>query len=110
LVTAAYTFNAADQFLSSGAGTVGNSRVGTDQTLGTKTITDGVFDAADPTWTAVSGAAVVAYVLYKDTGVAATSPLIGYFDTAASGLPVTPNGGNISIAFDSGTNRIFKIG
>lgn len=110
LVTAAYTFAATDQFLSSGAGTVGNSRVGTDQTLGTKTITDGIFDAADPSFTAVTGAAVVAYVLYKDTGVAATSPLIGYFDTAASGLPVTPNGGTINITFDNGTNKIFKIG
>ena len=110
LVTAAYTFNAADQFLGSGAGTVGNARVGTDQTLASKTVTDGVFDAADVTFTAVTGAQVVAYVLYKDTGSAATSPLIGYFDTAASGLPVTPNGGNISIAFDNGTNKIFKIG
>lgn len=26
-----------------------------------------------------------------------------------SGLPVTPNGGNISVAFDSGANRIFKL-
>lgn len=110
LVTAAYTFNGADQFLSSGAGTVGGSRVGTDQTLGTKTVAAGVFDAADVTFTAVTGAQVTAYVVYKDTGVAATSPLIAYFDAAASGLPVTPNGGNISIAFDAGTNRIFKIG
>lgn len=106
LVTAGYTFNAADQFLTA----LGANRVGTDQTLGTKTVTDGVFDAADVTFTAVTGAQVVAYVIYKDTGSSATSPLIGYFDTAASGLPVTPNGGNISIAFDNGTNRIFRIG
>lgn len=26
-----------------------------------------------------------------------------------SGLPVTPNGGNIVVAFDSGTNKIFKL-
>lgn len=111
LVTAAYTFSAADTFLSSGAGTVGGSRpTTTDQTLGTITVTAGVFDAADVVFPTVTGAACVAVVLYKDTGSPATSPLIAYIDTAASGLPVTPNGGNITVAWDNGTNRIFKIG
>ncbi len=27
----------------------------------------------------------------------------------ASGLPVTPNGGNIVVAYDNGANRIFKL-
>lgn len=111
LVTSAYTPNAADQFLSSGAGTVGGSRpTTTDQTLASKTVTDGVFDAADVSFPAVTGAQCVAVVLYKDTGSAATSPLIAYIDSAASGLPVTPNGGAINITWDNGTNRIFKIG
>jgi hypothetical protein len=35
-------------------------------------------------------------------------PLIAYIDTA-TGLPVTPNGGDITIAWDSGANRIFKL-
>lgn len=33
----------------------------------------------------------------------------GLIVLAGSGLPVTPNGGNIVIAFDAGTNRIFKL-
>lgn len=36
------------------------------------------------------------------------SPLIAYIDTA-TGLPVTPNGGDITIAWDSGANKIFKL-
>lgn len=107
LVTSGYTFNATHQFYSSI--TPGSNVVGTPQTLGSKSITDGVFDAADATFTAVTGSACNALVIYKDTGSDATSPLIAYIDTA-TGLPVTPNGGNITIAWDNGTNKIFKIG
>ena len=107
MVTAGYTLNAAHQFYSDI--TPGSNVVGTPQTLGSKTVTGGVFDAADATFTAVTGSQVVALVLYKDTGVNSTSPLIAYIDTG-TGLPVTPNGGNITIAWDNGTNKIFKIG
>jgi hypothetical protein len=33
----------------------------------------------------------------------------GLIVLSGSGLPVTPNGGNIVVAFDSGTNKIFKL-
>ena len=108
LVTAGYTFNAAHQFYSSI--TPGSNVVGTPQTLASKTVAGGVFDAADATFTAVTGSQVVALVIYKDTGDNATSPLIAFIDSASAGLPVTPNGGNIVIAWDNGTNRIFKVG
>jgi hypothetical protein len=48
-------------------------------------------------------------VLYKHTGSDATARLIAYIDTASSGLPVTPNGGDIVVQWDSGANRIFKL-
>lgn len=155
--------------------------VGTDQTLASKTVTAGVADAADATFTSVTGNSVEALILYKDTGTPSTSRLIAFLDgkhkvtcavTAAasataitvdpltagiasgqtlvfsngapavlsgaasagarslavsalaaeisagsfasanasgSGLPVTPNGGNISVAWDNGANRIFKL-
>lgn len=101
--TGVYTFSQAHQYQSSLTGVVG-----TAQTLGTKTATNGVADAADSTFTAVSGATVEALVIYKDTGSAATSPLLAYIDTA-TGLPVTPNGGDITIVWDNGTNKIFKL-
>lgn len=97
-----YTFSQSHQFLSSLSGVIG-----TAQTLGTKTFTNGVFDAADVTFTAVSGASVEALVIYVDTGVAGTSPLVAYLDTGFTGLPVTPSGGDITIAWNA--SGIFKL-
>ena len=47
-------------------------------------------------------------MIYVDTGTEATSPLIAYIDTA-TGLPITPNGGDIIVTWDNGTNKIFKV-
>jgi hypothetical protein len=82
--------------------------VGTPQTLGSKTITAGAFDAADPSFTAVTGATVEVLAYYKDTGSAATSPMIGV-DNGATNLPITPNGGDVNVVFSSGVNRIFRL-
>jgi len=78
-------------------------------TLGTKSVTGGAFDAADVTFSAVTGDPSEALVIWKDTTTESTSPLIMYIDTA-TGLGVTPNGGDITVTWDSGTNKIFKIG
>ena len=155
--------------------------VGTAQTLTSPTVTQGVADAADVTFSSVSGATVEAILIYKDTGTASTSRVAALIDgrhivtcaataasssttiaverlaagipsgtvltfsngasatlsalanagdrtitvssTAASisagsradapatssGLPVTPNGGSITITWDNGANRIFKL-
>lgn len=74
-----------------------------------KTATAGVADADDVTYSTVAaGAACNHLVIYKDTGVPSTSPLIAVIDTA-TGLPITPNGGDITIQWDSGANKIFKL-
>lgn len=96
--TATYTVNlATDQFLSDIP--VGE-RVATSGNLSFKTTTAGTADAADVTFTSVSGDQIEALVLYQDTGVEGTSRLIAYIDTA-TGLPVTPNGGDISVQWDA---------
>lgn len=97
LVTSGYTYSSADQFYSS----VTASAVGTPQTIGSKTFTNGVFDGADVTYTAVTGSQAVSIVLYIDTGSAATSPLVAFIDTSVTNLPVTPNGGDISITWNA---------
>lgn len=144
---------------------------------GSPTVTDGVADANDVTFTAVSGNSVEAVVIFQDTGTNSTSRMVAFIDgqhtvkcaktttgtsipvdplTAAipngtvlrfstnetatltalanagdrtitvssttvtveavapsvatgSGLPVTPNGGNIIVSWDNGANRIFKL-
>ncbi len=89
--------------------TPGSNVVGTPQTLGSKTSTNGVADAADISYTAVAGGSTVTYLaIYKDTGSAGTSPLIGLVDTA-TGLPVSTNGGDVSVTWDNGANKIFKL-
>lgn len=84
------------------------ARVATSDNLTTKTSTSGIADADNVTFTAVTGDPSEAIVIYKDTTNASTSPLIAYIDTA-TGLPVTPNGGDITITWDNGTNKIFKL-
>lgn len=94
--TGTYTYSASHQYWSSAS----SAAVGTPATLSNKTITNGVFDADDVTYSAVTGNTVEAIIIYKDTGSAATSPLIAYFDSG-TGLPITPNGGNITLTFNA---------
>lgn len=155
--------------------------VGSKVTLTGNTVTAGVADANDATFTAVTGNSVEAIAIFKDTGTASTSRMVclitGKFivtcavqaNTSAtsitvdalpyaiptatvlafsngasatlsalanagdrtltvsalaanitagsralspitgSGLPITPNGGNIVVTFDNGVNKIFKL-
>ena len=105
-----YTYSAAHQFLSDLIGST-DPRIGTDQTLTSPSVTNGVFNAASPvTFSSVSGNTAGAVVIYKDTGTASTSPLIAYEDTIASGaISITPNGLDIVINFDSGAYKILSL-
>lgn len=94
--TGTYTYSAAHEFYSSVSGVVG-----TPQTIGTKTFTNGVFDGDNVTYTAVTGNSAEALIIYIDTGTAGTSRLIAYIDTGVTGLPVTPNGGDITLTFNA---------
>ncbi len=84
------------------------SRVAISGNLANKTKTAGVADADDVTWTTVVGDPSESIDLYEDSGVESTSSLIANIDTA-TGLPVTPGGGDITARWDSGANRIFKL-
>ena len=104
--SADYTLNiATNQYLSDIAA---GGRVGTSGNLANKTTTLGVFDADDITISGVSGDQFEYIIIYKDTGTASTSPLIACIDTA-TGIPCTPNGGDITITWDSGANKIFAL-
>lgn len=109
LVTSTYVPNLnTDQYASTPAA---NRVPGTtDQTLATKSVTLGVFDVTvDPTWLAVTAGATAKFVvLYKDTGTPSTSPLIACLDTI-SNFPVTTNGGDITVQWDNGANKIFAL-
>lgn len=106
VATAAYTLSIdVDQYLSS---ITAAARIATSTYLTNKTSTLGVADADDQTISSVSGGVFQYIVIERDSGSEATSKLIACIDTA-TGLPCTPNGGDISVQWDSGANRIFKL-
>jgi len=84
------------------------ARVATSGALTGKTVVAGVADADDVTFSAVTGDQSEALVIYKHTGTESTSRLIAYIDSA-TGLPVTPNGGDITIQWDSAASKIFQL-
>lgn len=100
--TASYTYSAAHEFYSSVSGAVG-----TPQTINTKTYTNGTFDGDNVTFTALTGATCEAIIVFIDTGSAATSRLVAYFDTGVTNLPVTPNGGDVTITWNA--SGIFSL-
>lgn len=106
LLSSSYTANlSTDEFWSG----ISANLLNTSQTLGSKSVTAGVFDAADVTFTAVtSGSTVKAVVIWKDTGTASTSPLLVYIDTI-TGFPLATNGGDITITWDNGSYKIFSL-
>ena len=81
----------------------------TDQTLSGVTITLGVFDANDVTWTAVETAHTAeAVVLFKFVTNDADSIPLAYIDTI-TGFPLATNGGNVTIQWDNGSYKIFSL-
>jgi hypothetical protein len=96
---------ATDEFYTS----ISASVLNTPQTLGSKSVTAGVFNAGNPTFSAVTiGSTCEAVVIYKDTGDTATSPLLAYIDTI-TGFPLVTNGGDIPIVWDAGAYKIFSL-
>ena len=68
---------------------------------------DGIIDANDVVFTGTAGDPCEGILLYKDTGVGSTSPLLLWWDQSA-GLPVTL-GGDVSVVWPNTTNKIAKI-
>ena len=89
LVLSSYSFSAAHKFISD-LGAVDNGR---SAALGSKTVTNGVADAADTSLVATAATASKALAIFKHTGNDSTARLIAYIDTPTSGLPFTPSAG-----------------
>lgn len=61
----------------------------------------GTLDAADTLFTALTGDQVESLLILKDSGTEATSPLLAFFDTFTSGMPLTPNGGDATVQWNA---------
>lgn len=84
------------------------ARIGTTANLTATvgTAADGAFDHSDETISAVSGNTVESIVYYKDSGTPSTSPLAFVIDSW-TGLPLTPNGGDVTLQPAAG--GVFQI-
>lgn len=110
-----YTFASTHKFVSDVTG-AGGTLVATSAALSSVTKTNGVAGAANVTFSAVAtGSACPGLLIFQSSAVtggadvaASAQRVIGYIDTA-TGLPVTPNGGDIIISWDTGANKIFKL-
>lgn len=84
---------------------------GIEETSGAMTLVDaaddGIVDASDVTFTGTAGDQCEGILVWKDTGSTATDILLFWWDSA-SGLPVTL-GGDVTVVWDNGTNKIAKI-
>ena len=63
-------------------------------------VATGVLDAANQTFTTITGDQAEFLTLWKNSGTPATSPLAITWDSATVGLPVTPNGGDITVTWN----------
>jgi hypothetical protein len=80
--------------------------VGTDGAMTLLDPTAGVVDANDVTFSAVTGNSVEGIVIYHEVSASdANRFLLAWEEFTA----VTPNGGDITIQWDSGANKIFKL-
>lgn len=110
-----YTFSAGHKFVSDITGASG-VLAATSAALSSKTVTNGVADAGDVTFSAVaSNASNHSLLIFQSSAVtggadvAATSQrVIAWIDTGTN-LPAVPNGGDITVAWDNGSNKIFKL-
>ncbi len=92
-----YTYSSAHDMWDDASAAV----VGTPQTIANTTVTNGLFDGDNVTFSAVSGDPCEAIIIYIDTGTPSTSRLVAFLDTGVTGLPVTPNGGDITITWNA---------
>lgn len=102
LVSSSYTFSASETTIATAAG----NRLGTDQTLSSKSVANGIFDAADATWSAVaSGSTAIGVVIYRFVSNDTDSVPLVFIDIADTAT----NGGDITLQWDNGANKIFGI-
>ena len=83
------------------------------QTLAGKTSTNGEAYASNVTFATIPVGSVIDYVaIFKEGGAPneGTSQLIALLDsTNISGLPLTGSGASVTINFNTGPNKIFKL-
>ena len=108
LVKTGASYNAAHDFLDDLSGSYDNGRVAAS--LGSKTCTLGIFDAADNSLVATAATSSIALAFYKYNASDASARLVLWMDTM-TGFPFTPAAGQtVNLVWDNGANKIYKMG
>ena len=106
-LSSTYTYASTDEFYSDISGVLDTATI-----TGATVIDNGIADADDASFTSVGvGETVAAIVIYKDTGTAATSPLIYFADTNSDGTAISreSTGATITVTWSADVERVFKI-
>lgn len=108
LVDAVYVYDEAHDFLDDVAA---GARVVTSGNLATKTVTGGVCDADDVTFSSLSGNDVTGIIVYVDSGVEATSSLLVYYDRLSTGglIDFPPSGQDATVRWSNSSTKMFKV-
>lgn len=97
--TANYTYSATHDFYNDISP---SAIVGTDQRIVAPTVVNGTLDGNDLLYLTVIGPTIEALIITRhNAGPQATWPLVMYYDQPGGGLPVSPNGGNITVTWNS---------
>lgn len=99
--TGTYTYSAAHDFYNDLSGIAGTDQRITTPTVGS--VSQGTFDGDNLTYTAVAaGNSIEALIIYRhNAGANTTWRLVVYIDSSVTGLPVTPNGGDITVTWNA---------
>lgn len=100
-----YTYNASHQFRSDLTGIVAGGTPPTGRIVSPTggVVAAGVFDGDNVTFTAVTTpTSIEAFAIYRNnSGANTTWRLVLYENTSVTGLPVTPNGGDITVSWNA---------
>lgn len=106
LVTAAYVPNTSSDETRAA---IPSSAVIAEATLTSKQLLNGVFDADDTIFPDVVGAyPITQIVIIQDHQIYTQAKLIALIDDVPQ-FPVVPDGSGITIQWDNGANKIFKL-
>ena len=117
LVGSAYSYSADHKFLTAIDGSPGGPRDFGEQgpsgvvLTGRGVQTNGAIFADNPRFTVVGAERpqVRAVVIYRNVDGNDANANLGYFADTATGVPITPNGGDIIVTWSTGTNRILRL-
>lgn len=110
-----YTYSSAHATVADVTG-AGGTLHATSSALSSRTVTNGVFDAADVTYTTpATSTSDHSLLVFQSSAVgggadvsAASQRVIAWIDTG-TGIPIKPAGGDITVVWDNGANKIFSL-